>query len=76
MNIELLLQEIRTADFYIREERDVPDGRQVRLGCGATITVYQRGTILVQGKFIASARDESIAMLKAILPPHARWHTC
>ena len=52
---------------------DCEYGQQLRLGCGAVVNVYDKGTVLVQGKLIPECREESLVKLKAALPPETRW---
>jgi hypothetical protein len=48
-------------------------GQQICLGCGAIINVFDKGTVLVQGKLNPQCKEESLRMLKQVLPSDTRW---
>ena len=60
-------------DFFIHSVTKIDYGQQLRLGCGAVVNVYDKGTVLVQGKFIPEVRENSLQLLKEMLPPDTRW---
>ena len=73
MLVKRIMRRLRQEDFAILDWRKIPYGHQIRLGCGAAINVYSSGTVLIQGKLIESVRDESLALLKKILPTTTKW---
>jgi len=60
-------------DFHINSVTRIAFGQQIRLGCGAVINVYDKGTVMVQGKLLREDRGESLRLLKEILPVDTRW---
>ena len=73
MNVSTLESKLRELDFYIVGVQAIDYGQQIRLGCGAVINVYDKGTVLVQGKLHPQCRDESMRLLKQILSLYTRW---
>lgn len=71
IQIQAKLQEL---DFFIRSVKPIDYGVQIRLGCGAYVNVYDKGTVMVQGRLIESCRDESLEFLKRALPANTKWH--
>ena len=71
IQIQAKLQEL---DFYIRTVKPIDHGVQICLGCGANVNVYDKGTVMVQGRLIESCRNESLAYLKGALPANTKWH--
>ena len=69
IQIEAKLLEL---DFYIDSVSKIDYGQQLRLGCGAVVNVYDKGTVLVQGKLHPQVREESLTLLKQMLPPDTR----
>lgn len=59
--------------FYVVSVRPISYGQQIRLGCGAIINVYDKGTVLVQGKLHPHGKEESLRLLRQALPVDARW---
>lgn len=73
VNAKQIESKLQDLDFFVREVRDINGGKQIRLGCGAILNVYNKGTVLVQGKLIPAVREESLSLLKMVLPPQTRW---
>jgi hypothetical protein len=73
MNAQQIEARLRQLDIQIASVGKIEHGWQHRLGCGAVINVYDKGTVLVQGKLRPDCREESLAMLKLALPPETRW---
>jgi hypothetical protein len=73
MNSSELINQLREANFMIKEVQQMEHSILIRLGCGAVINEYKTGTVMIQGKFIKSVEEESLAMLREILPPDTRW---
>ena len=71
MKIELKLL---TTGFYIERADDIKDGESFYLGVGAVITVYDNGTVMVQGSIKPKYKEWSTRTLKRILPPATLWH--
>ncbi|MDP2367415.1 hypothetical protein [Rhodoferax sp.] len=70
MDIEIKLHEL---NFHIKSVRQIAFAQQIKLTCGAVVTTFDTGKVLVQGKFLPSSRDESLALLKQALPPETIW---
>jgi len=73
MNADQIESKLLESDFYIDSVKKIDYGQQLRLGCGAIVNVYDKGTVLVQGKLIPQCREESLAKLRQALPPDTRW---
>lgn len=73
MNISEFEAKLLENSFYIDSVNEIDFGQRVRLGCGAVISIYDKGTVLVQGKLHPQCRDESMSLLKQMLPPDTRW---
>lgn len=73
MKAEQIETSLTESDFFIDSIKKIEYGQQLRLGCGAVISVYDRGTVLVQGKLHPQCREESLAKLRQALPPDTRW---
>jgi hypothetical protein len=71
MEIELKLLNAR---FYIERADDIKGGERFYLGIGAVITVYDNGTVMVQGCIKPKYKESSTSTLKRILPPATLWH--
>jgi hypothetical protein len=69
-----IVSKLQQLDFYIRAVKPISYGVQIRLGCGANVNVYDKGTVMVQGRLIESCRDESMEFLKRALPANTKWH--
>jgi hypothetical protein len=48
-------------------------GRQIQVGCGPVINVYDNGTVLVQGRLCAYGETKELDLLKQALPRNTRW---
>lgn len=57
----------------IASDSQIEHGHQIRLECGANVNVYDKGTVLVQGKLHPFRKTENLALLKQALPPEAKW---
>ena len=69
-----IVSKLQQLDFFIRSVKPISYGVQIRLGCGAYVNVYDKGTVMVQGSLIESCRDESMEFLKQALPANTKWH--
>ena len=70
MQIEATLLEL---GFYVSSVSQIDYGQRIRLTCGAVIRIYDKGTVLVQGKLHPQCRDESLRLLRLALPSNTRW---
>lgn len=70
VDIEVKLQQL---NFHIKSVRQIAFPQQIKLGCGAVVTIFDTEKVVVQGKFLPSCRDESMALLKQALPPDTIW---
>ena len=70
MEIELKLLNAR---FYIKRADDIKGGESFYLGVGAVITIYDNGTVMVQGRIKPKYKESSTRTLKRILPPATLW---
>ncbi len=70
MQVELKLLE---SGFHIERADDIPSGERFYLGVGAVISIYDNGTVLVQGKFKPKYKAWAIRMLKRMLPKETIW---
>jgi hypothetical protein len=71
MQIELKLL---NTGFHIERAEDITNGERFYLGVGAVISIYDNGTVMVQGKLKPKYKDSSIRTLKRILPVTTLWH--
>ena len=74
MNSMQIKAKLIEKDFYIHSVSKINYGQQIKLGCGAIINIYGKGTVLVQGKLIPECKEESLALLKQVLPSNTRWN--
>ena len=70
MEIELKLLNI---GFHINRADDIKGGECLYLGIGAVITIYDNGTVMVQGHIKPRYKEWSTRTLKRILPPATLW---
>ena len=70
MTIQLKLLNAR---FYIERADDIKGGERIYLGIGAVITIYDNGTVMVQGRIKPKYKESSTRTLKRILPPATLW---
>lgn len=70
MKIELALLQ---KGFFIQDADDIQGGERFRLGVGVTVTVYDNGTVLVQGR-LKPKYSWALRTLARILPKATRWH--
>lgn len=68
-----ILRQLQDHDFHVRDITALESSVRIRLGCGASVTIYPTGTLLVQGRFEQSCAHESVRLLKDILGPRAKW---
>ena len=71
MQIELKLLNNR---LHIERADDIKDGERFYLGVGAVISIYNNGTVMVQGKLRPKYKVWAIRTLKRILPSTTLWH--
>ena len=71
MQIELKLL---NTGFHIDRAEDITNGERFYLGVGAVISIYDNGTVMVQGKLKPQYKAWAIRTLKRILPSTTRWH--
>lgn len=60
MTIQELQKVITNKGYSVSSEKDLPHGKQLKLSNGATITCFNKGKILVQGKAETKAEIESV----------------
>lgn len=60
--------------FHIEGAEDIPGGERFHLEVGAVISIYDNGTVLVQGKIKPKCRVWSYRTLRRILPNATVWH--
>ena len=70
LQIELKLLE---QGFYLQGAEDIVGGERFHLGVGVVISVYDNGTVMVQGKFKPKYRVWGYWTLKRILPKTTIW---
>lgn len=74
MNIDQIVAQLHSLDFFVRRVKIIPHGAQIDLGCGVKISVYKNGTVMAQGKFVDRlSRVESMPLLKKVLPATTVW---
>ena len=64
---------LATNGFPIKTVERIAYGRQIRLACGIVINVYDKGTVLVQGKVDQAIRMKALDLLQRLLPADTRW---
>ena len=60
-------------DFGLDEPRRIAHAVQLRTKCGALINVYDTGNVVVQGHIIPAVAEESLYLLRQVLPTTTRW---
>ncbi len=70
MKLELKLLEL---GFHLDGAEDISGGERFHLGVGVVISVYDNGTVLVQGKFKPKYRAWGYQTLRRILPKTTIW---
>ena len=70
MKLELRLIE---QGFHLDGAEDISGGERFHLGVGVVISVYDNGTVLVQGKFKPKYRAWGYRTLKRLLPKTTIW---
>lgn len=73
MNAQTIEMQLLEIGLYISKVNEIPYGQQIRLACGAVISIYDKGTVLVQGKLLPGSKMSSLALLREILPLDTRW---
>ena len=73
MNLQTIESKLRAFDFNIVCTKEIDYGQQIRLDCGVVINIYDKGTVLVQGRIHGQRCDELVGLLKIILPSDTRW---
>jgi hypothetical protein len=71
MQIQLKLLNI---GFHIERADDIEGGERFYLAVGAIVTVYDNGTVMVQGKLKPKYRTWALRTLRRVLPSGTRWH--
>lgn len=69
----LLLSALGKHDFHICEVVEHEHHIWIRLGCGAIISIYATGTVLVQGRIHGSGAGEAEKLLRKVLPGRVVW---
>ena len=59
--------------LFLAGAEDISGGERFHLGIGPVISVYDNGTVLVQGKFKPKYRAWGYRTLKRILPKTTIW---
>lgn len=73
VSVEAIYQQLRALEFAVVDVRQISHGEQIRLLCGAVVNVYDTGRVLVQGKLVESVREETLKLLRLVLPPTTKW---
>ena len=73
MYAQQLESELLEIGLFVLSVKEIDYGQQIRLGCGAIVAVYDKGTVLVQGKLHPESREDSLMKLKRVLPRETRW---
>lgn len=73
MNTRDIEMRILGSGLFIDKVNEIPYGQQLRLACGAIISIYDKGTVLVQGKLLSASKTELLALLRKRLPSDTRW---
>lgn len=60
-------------DFQICQIVERKTHMWIRLGCGAIVSVYVTGTVLVQGRIYGCGAAEAEQMLRQVLPAPLVW---
>lgn len=60
-------------EFPLQQCRQVSHGMMINLCCGAKITVYNNGNVLVQGTISGHCYKKVARSLEKILPVHTVW---
>jgi hypothetical protein len=71
MQIELKLL---NRGFRIERADDITGGERFYLGVGAVISIYDNGTVMVQGKFKPKYKAWAMRNLSYILPKQTAWY--
>ena len=68
-----MLVSLKIADFHICEVIPHEHHLAIRLGCGAVLSVYRSGKVMIQGRLHGSGAGETKEMLVKILPAQTIW---
>ena len=69
----LIQQKLHELDFALDPPLRVANATQIRLKCGALISVYDSGKVVAGGRLIESVAEESLALLRLVLPSTTYW---
>ena len=67
------LYALMEAQFHISEVVRHEHHCSIRLGCGAVLSVYKKGKVMVQGRLHGLGSTESKEMLEELLPRNTIW---
>ena len=70
MQIQLALLNNR---FWVERAEDIKGGERFYLGVGVVISVYDNGTVLVQGRLKPKYKTWAVKILTRLLPKNTRW---
>ena len=73
MNAKMIEASLREHNFLIASVEHISYGQQLRLECGVIINVFDKGTVVAQGKLKPGYSAYLLDLLKDILPQAARW---
>lgn len=48
-------------------------GQQIKLGCGISVNVYDKGSIFVQGSLPAKFANKLLWRMRQVLPAQTKW---
>lgn len=68
-----LLRDLTEADFHVCEVVNQAHHCLIRLGCGAILSIYKSGKVMVQGRLHGTGSGESKEMLEKLLPHNTIW---
>jgi hypothetical protein len=68
-----MLETMRREDFHVCQVVEHDYHALIRLGCGAILSVYRSGKVLVQGRAYGCGADEAVSLLRELLPRSTVW---
>lgn len=68
-----LLHGLKEADFHVCEVVEQEYHYLIRLSCGAVLSIYKNGKVMVQGRLYGTGSGESKEMLEKLLPRNTIW---
>lgn len=74
MNARQLQIRLSRAKIYVKSTRQEQAGKIFDLYCGAQITIYRTGTVVVRGKIKPYSYWDAVAALEQVLPANTRWN--